>query len=859
MRSNDEEYLDSLLNSAQSNKNPKSAISRMSSKGTLDNDTRGSRNDESGAISELISNSGGNSDLDEIGDILTKLDKNEVLDNRMSDLLDGIEADSDDTIPQFKVGDTPSAFDTRDPEEIALDEAIADAERMDAEIQSGKFDEEPVDDSKPAPIVDIEEGDDALLEMAPEVILPEDNMIKIDSGASSDAKETPEQILTDLLDDMPGGSLTDTPEDSGKDSLSEALDNIQEENFDDVIDKLKEDSTEKLFDEIDSVSDSAEMMDDLDDLMADMDKVMAGDNPSGAAGSSDGSGNQGGTYDDISLDNLSLDDLVLEEQPLEALSEEIPQESAETIPEEITEPASEENAEIPPEEPSEEVPSIQSDIPNEEIIDAVDTVEGEEIPDLEMQDISSPSKSDDDIPDFAEMEAAMEAGDFGDISEDMGDQPESDPSLDEVGVIDGLGALGNIDGIISETPEEKPSSGDEIDLDSLEANLDDLLNVDAGSGESTEGEVAELDLAEVESAIPDLSEEDAGAEDTSIPDLDALMNSLANDEIEDIESTAHKDEEVGVSDQEELPGVDLMDALTEEGLDDGMEPSLEELAAIPERKTRKGDEDGGEGKPKKEKKGLGSFFAKLFTALTKEDEEEAGELASLTDENQTVLNELAGDEKPKKEKKKKEKKQKEKKPPKEKKPKKEKPPKPKKEKKPKPPKDPGVPEKAMSPKKIAISGIFAASIGILFMIPVLVLPDRFASQQAEAAYAKEEYQTAYKMLYGKELNEEQQEKYEKARVNAWADRYLTGYNNYVAMNMDEEALDMLLMAMRNKSDLLEEAAKFGVEKDVQNVYDEIESLLSEKYGLSESDVSEINSIKKEREYTIRLMEIVGTL
>ena len=55
MRSNDEEYLDSLLNSAQSNKNPKSAISRMSSKGTLDNNTRGSENDESGAMRLLHS------------------------------------------------------------------------------------------------------------------------------------------------------------------------------------------------------------------------------------------------------------------------------------------------------------------------------------------------------------------------------------------------------------------------------------------------------------------------------------------------------------------------------------------------------------------------------------------------------------------------------------------------------------------------------------------------------------------------------------------------------------------------------------------------------------------------------------
>ena len=136
---------------------------------------------------------------------------------------------------------------------------------------------------------------------------------------------------------------------------------------------------------------------------------------------------------------------------------------------------------------------------------------------------------------------------------------------------------------------------------------------------------------------------------------------------------------------------------------------------------------------------------------------------------------------------------------------------------------------------------------------------RIANNKASSAYTHREYTTAYKMLYGKELTEDQSIIYEQSRVLAWAQRYLSGYENYVAMNMKEEALDMLLMGMRNKEDLLEEATKFNVEFEVQGVYSNIESLLLEKYGLSETDISDINSIKKERDYTIRLMEIVGTL
>ena len=140
MRSNDEEYLDSLLNSAQTNKiKPDSALGRMSSKVRESSANLASDNSDGGGISELVNNSNGNEDLDEIGDLLKKLDANELLDAGMGQMLDDIERPTDSSIPKFTVGNSPTHKDTRDPEEIALDEAIADAERLDAEIQSGKF------------------------------------------------------------------------------------------------------------------------------------------------------------------------------------------------------------------------------------------------------------------------------------------------------------------------------------------------------------------------------------------------------------------------------------------------------------------------------------------------------------------------------------------------------------------------------------------------------------------------------------------------------------------------------------------------------------------------------------------------
>ncbi len=762
MNSNNEEYLDSLLNSAKSNNdNPQSALSRMASKGKGDNSAfdKGSNAEDIGA---LVENSSNNEDLKEIGDILGKLDRDELVDDKMASLLNDIEKPISSDVPAFTVGNTPSIDDVRDPEEIALDEAIADAERMDAEIQSGKISVPKETIQEKTPIIDESEQDNSLLEMAPEMIMPEDNAVEIDKESNSDADQTPEEILTDLLDEDPDNNNLVEHDISESESLSALLDNMQD------------------YDEVESVGETAEVI--KENIPEDIQEVKSNEMD----------------LDSIDIDNLSLDDL--EAAMDQAVGADIGDDSSNKTG--VTD-----NDELVEKESAENDVSAENNLDNTDF-EGIDT-------DVNMPDSNIENDS------FEESSA--------------GEASAEESSGKSTGSLDGL--------------------SDDFNLDDLEASLDDLLNEDNNSANSTDGEVAGSGTGTVQNQSGD-------SEDISMPDLDALMNSLANDEVEDIENTAH------LENDPDIPKEDILDALTE-NLDDGTDPSLDELASIPDKDTSEDEtEEAGDGKKgKKEKKKKGEkkegFFARLLKALTAEDEEENADgegLASLTDENQQVLKEL-GEEgaKSKKEKKKKEKKPKKEKPKKEPKPKKEKPPKPKKEKKPKPPKDPDKPEKAISPKKVAISFIFAASLGILCIIPALVLPEQISNNRALNAFNQREYTTAYKLLYGKDKDEEQNYIYEQSRVLAWAQRYLSGYQNYSAMNMKEEALDMLLMAMRNKDSLLEEASKYGVENQVQSVYDNIESLLSESYGLSSEDIEEINSIKKERDYTIRLMEIVGTL
>ncbi|MBR4427170.1 MAG: hypothetical protein IKS77_05660, partial [Spirochaetales bacterium] len=506
---------------------------------------------ESGDLSALVENAGGNQDIKEIGNLLNKLDADELLDDGMAKLLDDIDKPSDASVPVFKVGEEPTGDDVRDPEEIALDEAIADAERIDESIKNGTYENFDIDltqknetpeEAAPTPIIDESEDVDSLLEMAPEISLPEESTIATEKD--SDADQTPEEILTDLLDDMPGNSLTE-PDNSG--SLSDILDREQEQ----------EAQPEIPAEDVESVEESTEeSLADLNALAESADEALAG-----------------------------LDSIAKVAEAETELSEE--PENMPTV---------------------DELASLMEGI--EEI------TEGEELPEA--------------------TENASEGGQGG-VTPGIAITEDAEVVALDNSLLSGLEAI----------------SEDDINLDDLEASLDDLIATDDGNRSSIEGEIAEL----VENAPAPSSaestpapEESSGDSDISIPDLDALMNSLANDEVEDIESTAHIDEAVGIQEESEINKNDILGALTEEGFDNlGMEPSLGDLAGLDEGIGEGGADIGaipkGRGSSREKKEGL---LKKLLKTLTEEDEEASeanGELASLTSENQQVLSEL-GDEEP---------------------------------------------------------------------------------------------------------------------------------------------------------------------------------------------------------------------
>jgi hypothetical protein len=147
------------------------------------------------------------------------------------------------------------------------------------------------------------------------------------------------------------------------------------------------------------------------------------------------------------------------------------------------------------------------------------------------------------------------------------------------------------------TEGEVAAEESDIDFESVSAELDDLLK-DSGENlddvaEDGDDIGADMDLdSMLEDLGGDSSEAEAGGSepaDVEMPDLDAIMNSLASDDAEDVESTAHIDEKEGAgaeeislddmgldaggldeggAEGEDVNPEDILGAMGEEGLDD---------------------------------------------------------------------------------------------------------------------------------------------------------------------------------------------------------------------------------------------------------------------------------------------------
>lgn len=268
--------------------------------------------------------------------------------------------------------------------------------------------------------------------------------------------------------------------------------------------------------------------------------------------------------------------------------------------------------------------------------------------------------------------------------------------------------------------------------------------------------------------------------------------------------------------------------------------------------------------PEKEKGGLFSRIIDFLTE-TEEDEEKGTEDIPLSEENKNILEEMDAEEqsgkKGKKSKKKKGKKAKENLDnPEEEETEKEsgKRKKPKKEKKIKKEKTADNTPRGKLPVKAMLS--IAAVCGSVLAVILLLSSqgsDFAAKREAKKAYYREDYETCYKELYGRNLNESEQVMFVKSECILRVRLRLKEYEIYANEQAETEALDVLIQTVHDYDRLSAYASEWNAGETVAAVYNRMLSILQDKYGLTEGEALEIAAEPDDVEYTRIVTQIAS--
>lgn len=348
------------------------------------------------------------------------------------------------------------------------------------------------------------------------------------------------------------------------------------------------------------------------------------------------------------------------------------------------------------------------------------------------------------------------------------------------------------------------------------------------------------------------TEEPMGQGETGDEDLLDLLSNMQDDE--DISEIG----DLLKADQNHIE-------LEESGIQDEMsEQTAVESTADGQDEQETANKDSKKKHPKK--KGI---FSKVASLLLGEDEAEEkedvtvpemGDLENISEENLEILKslELAEQEQAKQQEEKDEKKKSRKKAKKEKKPKEKKVKKPKKEKKPKAPKEkdntPPLPKKPMF-----LIFVMAASILVLILLASSGLGYSSNIRAAKNAMDNANYTEAYQELSGLELKKADKKLYAKAETMAAVQAEHDAYLTLMASENYEMALDALVRGIGRYDANLAAAKKYGMEKQLNVIKNEIEDALDTQFDLVIEDARNLYAIKDRKEYSEKIHEIVQDL
>lgn len=144
---------------------------------------------------------------------------------------------------------------------------------------------------------------------------------------------------------------------------------------------------------------------------------------------------------------------------------------------------------------------------------------------------------------------------------------------------------------------------------------------------------------------------------------------------------------------------------------------------------------------------------------------------------------------------------------------------------------PKEPDKKILSKrsKIVLVAFCASLLAAVFALSTF-LPDYVDKKEAREAFYTGDYETVYKLLYGKQLNVHDRLIYERVEMVLSLQRKLDAYENNKILGRDTEALIALLEGIERYHEL-EGAAELGVQSEVDAIYDRMCGILMNVYGI----------------------------
>lgn len=165
--------------------------------------------------------------------------------------------------------------------------------------------------------------------------------------------------------------------------------------------------------------------------------------------------------------------------------------------------------------------------------------------------------------------------------------------------------------------------------------------------------------------------------------------------------------------------------------------------------------------------------------------------------------------------------------------------------------------KKLPKKKVIVWVLFCTSIGVGILLLNSIGMSTIQLSEARSAFEEKDFGTAYRLLNGKELKEEDQLLFRQSSAVLHLEHALEAYTNHLKLKKPVLALEDLLKGVNKYQELLQSGEEELITPELTAEYQSILTILQEQYSLSEEGALEINAIEEDYEYSLQLEALAG--